>query len=143
MDKELPDIYAFLIDRTARLMKQYSKKRFAEIKAGITIEQWPLLKWLSENRPISQRELAEATLKDGPTITRILDLLANKELIERLSDPTDRRRFLVRLTTKGKKKVAKLMPEVEAQRATGWQGLNDKDYADLKRILGKIEQNFT
>ena len=143
MNKTLPDIYAFLLERTARVMKQYSKRRFTEMKAGITIAQWPILKSLSENGPSPQRELARNTFKDEPTVTRIIDLLSKNGFVERLADPTDRRRFLVRLTPKGKKKVKDILPEIVAIRNDGWKGLTQKDFNDLKRILGKIEQNFS
>ena len=143
MNKNLPDIYAFLLERTARVMKQYSKRRFTDINAGITIAQWPILKWLSENGSSSQRDVAKGTFKDNPTITRIIDILSNNGFLERLPDPNDRRRFLIQLTTKGKKKVKDMLPEVIAIRKEGWKDLDQKDFNDLKRILGKIEQNFS
>lgn len=49
----------------------------------------------------NQKTLAELLLKDGGTITRILNILENKEIIEREKSPYDKREFLIHLTDKG------------------------------------------
>lgn len=143
MNKNLPETYSFLLERTARIMKQYSAKVLREEGSDVTIEQWAILKKLQEAGDMSQVELADSTLKDKPTVTRILDLLETKNLVKRLKDPDDRRKFIITLTAEGKKLIKKVLPVVMEVRTKGWEGLGDKDFDELKRILSRVEQNFS
>lgn len=143
MNKDLPEIYSFLLDRTVRVMKQHTKRKLREVGADITIEQFAVLKRLDEVGDVSQKELAEASIKDAPTVTRIIDLLCKKGYTERQMDPNDRRVFIISLTKKGQKKIAELLPMVVELRELGWKGLTQKDLKELKRILGKVEANFS
>src|SRR5690606_10970690 len=100
--------YSFLLDRTARRIKQYAQYQFTCQQFGITVDQWAILKNLNQYADLSQKELAEYCGKDQPTLTRIVDLLVGKQLVERRANPNDRRSFVVHLTNKGKHKVETL-----------------------------------
>jgi DNA-binding MarR family transcriptional regulator len=128
------DSYSYLLDRTARRVKQYAQQKFSAEDFNITVDQWLVLKNLDNDRYLKQTELAELTGKDNPTLTRIVDLLCKKELTERVIHKTDRRSFTLHLTETGKKLLTELSPKVT--------GLSETDYEDLKRILNKIYQNL-
>src|SRR5688572_7746146 len=98
MNEELYNSYSFLLDRTARRVKQYAQQRFKELKLNVTVDQWLVLKHLYENEKMKQNELAEILFKDNPTLTRIIDLLSDKGLVVRNLHPEDRRSFHVALT---------------------------------------------
>lgn len=134
--------YSFLLDRTARRVKQYAQQRFKEMGFNITVDQWLVLKQLHENKRIKQSELAELVFKDNPTLTRIIDLLCEKGLAERTMHPGDRRCFMVSLTTKGKKNVQELLPRIQDVRLKAWEGLSGKDFNQFKRILNTIYKNL-
>lgn len=51
---------------------------------------------------ISQQQLADQLLMDKVSMVRIVDYLANLELIERVTNPEDRRQHLLAITPKGK-----------------------------------------
>jgi DNA-binding MarR family transcriptional regulator len=136
------DSYSYLLDRTARRVKQYAQQRFSAGDFNITVDQWLILKNLDNDRYLKQTELAELTGKDTPTLTRIIDLLCKKELTERLIHQTDRRSFTVHLTENGKQLLGKLSPKVDDIRMKAWEGLSQSDYENLKRILNKIYQNL-
>ena len=59
------------------------------------------LMWLTEG-PMSLGALAEAVRVDAPYATLIVDSLEERGLVERRTDPADRRRKLVALTPAGK-----------------------------------------
>lgn len=67
--------YSFLLDRTARRVKQFAQYSFTHMGFDITVDQWVVLKALKEKQEQSQRELAKRCGKDQPTLTRIVDLL--------------------------------------------------------------------
>lgn len=135
-------MYSFLLDRTARRVKQYAQATFTEKGFDITLDQWMVLKSLYEHQDLSQKELAERCGKDQPTLTRIVDLLAKKQLAQRAVHPNDRRSFIVHLTEKGLAKVEELSPQIKEVRTQAWKNLNEEDFRQLERILNTIYQNL-
>jgi DNA-binding MarR family transcriptional regulator len=132
----------FIIERTAKRMKQALHKRLLEQEAGITADQWVLLNILADDGPASQFEIAERSYKDAPTVTRMIDLLLKKGLVDRLADPGDRRRFQIVLTAEGQRKYQETLPLVREIRALGYDGLTEADLNQLIRIMNTIFQNF-
>jgi DNA-binding MarR family transcriptional regulator len=141
--EEMYNAYSFMLDRTARRVKQYAQQRFKEMGFNITVDQWLVLKQLYEKKKVKQNELAELVFKDNPTLTRIIDLLCDKGLAERKVHPDDRRCFMVSLTTKGKSKVEALLPKIQAVRLKAWEGLSSRDFNQFKRVLNTIYQNLS
>lgn len=142
MNEETYNAYSFLLDRTARRVKQYAQRRFKELGFNITVDQWLVLKHLDESEELKQNELADIIFKDNPTLTRIIDLLCDKGLTERKINPADRRSFIVKLTKEGSKKVAQLKPKVKDIRLKAWEGLTERDFNQFKKILNTIYQNL-
>src|SRR5688500_8492507 len=142
MNEELYSSYSFLLDRTARRVKQYAQQKFKEMALNITVDQWLVLKHLYENESMKQNELAELLFKDNPTLTRIIDLLCQKKLTVRKQNPTDRRSFHVELTKQGKKKVEQLKPKIQKIRLKAWDGLSKEDFIHFKTVLDTIYNNL-
>jgi DNA-binding MarR family transcriptional regulator len=136
------DSYSYLLDRTARRVKGYAKQQFTSGNFDVTVDQWLILKSLDDGRYLKQKELAEITGKDNPTLTRIIDLLCKKGLTERVTHKDDRRSFTVHLTKDGTAKLAELTPQVNGIRMKAWENLTEQDYEQLKTILNKIYQNL-
>lgn len=135
--------YSLLLDRTSKRVKQYAQKRFKEENFDITVDQWLVLKNLNDQNDQNQSQLAELTGKDHPTLTRILDLMCKKNLVERKASPEDRRSFIIHLTELGKQKQEEWVPKVDKIRAKAWENLNEQDYQDLKRILNTIYNSLS
>lgn len=135
--------YFFKIDATIKKIRQLLQKKLDAAGLDLTVEQWVLLDHIRHFPAISQNRLAEITAKDNPTVTRILDILAKKGLLERQPNENDRRRFNLLLTAAGQAKHAAAFPIVLEVRRLGWAGLSDADFDELVRILDKIYQNVT
>ncbi|MFC5282834.1 MarR family winged helix-turn-helix transcriptional regulator [Pedobacter alpinus] len=136
-------MYSHLLDKTSKKVKQYAQQRFNEENFDITIDQWVILKNLVENNDQNQSQLALLTGKDNPTLTRILDLLVKKGLVERKSKEDDRRSFIIHLTDLGKEKQKEWAPKVTEIRKKAWENLTEQDYKDLTRILNTIYQSLS
>ncbi|MBT0811912.1 MarR family transcriptional regulator [Litoribacter ruber] len=134
--------YSFLLDRTARRVKQYAQQKFKNGNFDVTVDQWLVIKNLSENGVLSQTELAQLVFKDHPTLTRIIDILCKKGYVERLPHPNDRRSFQLLLTEDGKTKVSELRPQIVSIREKAWENLDEKDFQEFKRILNTIYENL-
>lgn len=142
MTQEQFSKYSFLLDRTARRVKQYAQRKFKLNDFDITVDQWLVLKNLSENDLLSQSELAQLVFKDQPTLTRIIDILTKKQYVERKPHPQDRRSFQLVLTASGEQKVSELKPQISSIREKAWENLNEKDFEEFKRILNTIYTNL-
>lgn len=142
MTQEQFSKYSFLLDRTARKVKQYAQQKFNQMDYDITVDQWLVLKNLAENELLSQTELAQLVFKDHPTLTRIIDILSKKGFVERIPHPQDRRSFQLHLTQQGLEKVNSLKPDVAQIREKAWENLDEKDFDQFKRILNTIYSNL-
>lgn len=135
--------YSFILDRAARRVKQYAQASFSEKAFDITIDQWMVLKALYNEDPMTHKDLAEKTGKDQPTLTRIVDIIIKKELVERIEHPHDRRCLLVQLTHKGREKIKMLSPEIAKIRMKAWENLSEEDFRNFTRILNTIYNNLS
>ena len=123
-------------------MKANFQRTFKEEGVDITPEQWVVLDHLFKSGAVSQTDLANGTFKDAPTVSRIIDKLAQKGLATRSRFPNDRRRYQVDLSDKGRSTHQRLHPKVESLRVQAWSGLNEADYYELVRLLAHIRENF-
>ena len=136
------EVSGFILERTARRMKQFFQQRLASAGVDITIDQWVILQELEREDGQSQFELARATFKDAPTVTRIIDLLCNKELTRRVPDAADRRRFRIELTEAGRLKITEVLPLIKGFRGDAWRWLRDEEVDQLVSTLNKIFDNL-
>ena len=134
--------YGSLIELTAKIMKQRLQRKFNSLDLGITVDQWLILDVLLHADGVSQFTIAQKTYKDAPTVTRIIDLLEKKALIERRTHADDRRKYNIYLSEKGREKAERVFPLVQTYRKQGWEGLQKEDYEKLKHILTTIQKNF-
>lgn len=142
MEDELFNTYSLLLEKTFRQVKRYAKRKFKEMKLGVTVDQWAILKMLNEENQLSQKEISEAIFKDNATLTRIIDLLCKKGLTQRVADANDRRKFRIHLTSNGKKKVEEIYPKIKAIREKAWENLSPEDFGNFKKILLTIYANL-
>ena len=106
--------------------------------SGVTPEQWRVLIHLYEHRGCTMSELATAASLTGPTLTRVVDQLTASALAYRNVGPTDRRRILAYLSTRGSTLVRKLHPRVLEAEAEAVAALSPADARELNRLLGRI-----
>lgn len=111
-------------------------------KYDITAEQWTVLFRLWENEKINQKQLAEKTYKDQPTIARILDILERKSLVERQLNKEDRRAFLICITEKGRRYAEEIRPFVEGNFKHMLEGISLEEMEVYFKVLTKIDENI-
>lgn len=143
MLKEKYNQYSVLLDKTAKRVKQYAQASFSQHNFDVTVDQWIVLKNLYENPELTNKEMAELCCKDQPTLTRIIDLLIKKTLVDRIPHGTDRRALKLQLTKNGEHKIREIAPKVAEFRMQAWQNLTEEDFHNFTRILNKIYDNLT
>ncbi|MCF3592977.1 homoprotocatechuate degradation operon regulator HpaR [Rhodobacteraceae bacterium LMO-12] len=80
-------------------------------KAGVTEQQWRVLRVLAERGTMDPKDLAHAACLLNPSLTRIMQLLERKGLITRRDHPSDRRKVLLDITPEGVALLTKAAPE--------------------------------
>lgn len=103
----------FWIHRAYQASRNEMFRAFREAGEEITPEQWAVLIRLWERDARSQSELSDATFRDRPTMSRIVDGMEARGLLERRSDERDARVKLVCLTRRGRDLQKKLVPVAE------------------------------
>jgi MarR family transcriptional regulator for hemolysin len=87
---------AFNINDVARLLRTYADQRARDL--GMTRAQWAVLARVERSEGLKQCELADTLDLQPITLTRLIDRLCDGGLIERRSDPDDRRAKRLYLT---------------------------------------------
>lgn len=142
-DLKLDEVYFFLLERTIRQFRRYSQQAFEANDIPLTGDQWVILKRISEQEGVNQREIADLAYKDPASVTRILDMLEKQGLVSRESVENDRRTYALFLTKSGRKLVEKITPIAIEVRRKGLEGLTSKDAKQLQAILNKIYENLS
>lgn len=142
-DLVLDDVYLYLLERTVRQFRKYSQQEFARHGIDMSGEQWIVLKRIGEQEGLKQRDVAELTYKDPASVTRILDILEKKKLIQRMPVENDRRTYALFLTEQGRLLIEKLTPLAVEIRNKGTEGLSEKELRQLKQMLNKVYENFS
>ena len=80
--------------------------------AGITEQQWRVMRVLNDRGASDPTGLAEVGLLHAPSVTRIVKDLEERRLILREDDPDDRRRTLIALSPEGKTLLREISPHM-------------------------------
>jgi len=132
----------FLLERTTRIAKLGFTKAFKNLGVDITPEQWIVIDTINKNGTMSQKAIGQLSFKNAPTISRIIDNLVKKGLVDRIGEKGDRRKTSISITAEGSKLIDRCQAEVDRLRNLSWEGLSDSDYEDFTKILDKIFENF-
>ncbi len=97
------ELYSFITGKASTAIARRLQKKFNEAGLSITIEQWSVLYHLWKQEGISQQELCNATFRDKPSITRLVDNLEKLNLVKRVASEHDRRINLIFLTKQAQK----------------------------------------
>ncbi len=107
---------------------------------GVTAVQGVVLNFLAEKDDVTSRQLGGRTKLDSATLTGILDRLEAMELLERKSNPDDRRAILVCLTKKGKKAAAGIHDTILEANNELLAGFDANEGTTLRDMLMRIHQ---
>ena len=88
-----------LLSRAERLL---SGRMSALLEAEhCTLEEWRVLKILSDGRGHIMTEIADFAMLPAPTLTKLMDRMVAENLVYRRADDRDRRRVLAYLAERG------------------------------------------
>src|SRR3954468_2450551 len=109
--------------------------------AGGSTPTWRVLRALKSGDHSTQAELADVVGVRQPTLTHHLDGLERAGLVTRWRDPANRRGQRVLLTPEGERLFVRLRRAAAAFDGLLQAGLDERDLAELRRLLGVLEEN--
>jgi DNA-binding MarR family transcriptional regulator len=139
----LDNATAYIIRRTARLLRFHMDKFLQGMDAPISSEQWFILFRLWEQSGVPQNALTDPLLNDEPNIARHIHTLEEAGYVVRAVDENDKRRRLVSLSDKGRAFVQGMFPHVVEEREAVFDGISAEDIERLVDILHRIDANLS
>ncbi len=110
---------------------------------GITEQQWRVLRVLQENGPLEPTRISEQACLLLPSLTRILQKLDEKKLVERSKDREDRRKQIIKITDLGAELIeANLATSISLMEKTRAQ-MGDERYEALLDLLNELDSTDT
>ena len=133
---EVSESIGYQLFNLTQLMRREVERRMAQ--HGLTDAQWKPLWMLKIGRATTAIELAREMDIDAGAVTRMLDRLESKGLIERVRSEADRRVVHLRVTAAGDA-VAKKVPFVLASVNNDFlRGFSETEWKQLRRLLGRM-----
>lgn len=97
------ELYSFITGKASTAIARRLQKKFNTAGLNLTIEQWSVLYHLWKEDGQSQQQLCNATFRDKPSITRLLDNMERLNLVKRVAADNDRRVNRIFLTRQAQK----------------------------------------
>lgn len=122
-----------------RLVSQRHSGIFADsISDELTPTRFAALAKLYEIGAMSQNELGRQTAMDGATIKGVVDRLRARGLVRTRPDPSDARRHLVELTTRGRDTASRAIPAARGITEKTLEPLGPKERKTLLELLCRL-----
>jgi DNA-binding MarR family transcriptional regulator len=111
---------------------------------GITVQQYNVLRILrgAGCDGLPTLEIAQRMIEQTPGITRLIDRLQTKKLVERQRGATDRRCIYCRITAEGMQLLAGLDEPVRVVTDAAFHAVNKKQLAQLVESLDRLRQSI-
>ncbi|RYF57582.1 MAG: MarR family transcriptional regulator [Comamonadaceae bacterium] len=106
--------------------------------AGLSSIEWRVLATLHDGAPQTVSQLAHEVLSKQPTVTKLVQRMADQGWVALLADPTDQRRTLVAATAGGKRLVRPLLEKARDHEAGMLRALASSEQVALKKLLAKL-----
>jgi DNA-binding MarR family transcriptional regulator len=134
------------IDQGQRILEELSRliRQLTRISGGphdgpaMTATQRLALFELVDSGPLRLNDLAQRMGTSAPTASRAVDALDELGLVERDTDPTDRRAITIVLTDEGRRSVEERKARVYAAFSPAAAALSPADREQLAELLARL-----
>ncbi|HEY0684035.1 MAG TPA: MarR family transcriptional regulator [Steroidobacter sp.] len=130
------DSIGYLLKRSQRLLQERIEMRFAE--QGCTLQQWVVLMHVRDGLAITVADLCRELRHDSGAMTRLIDQLESRDLVERRRTQSDRRVIELSLTKAGEKLLDSLIPTVCDVLNESLDGFTREEVKTLQSMLGRM-----
>jgi DNA-binding MarR family transcriptional regulator len=136
------ELYSFMTGKASTAIARRLQKNMKQAGIDITVEQWSVLYHLWKNDGLSQQDLCNATFRDKPSITRLVDNLEKLKLVRRVASKSDRRINQVFLTEVGKELDEQTMKVANDTLNEALEGVATDKIEVAKEVLQVVYDNL-
>ncbi len=136
----------YLLNKAAHFLKCRVDSRLSEI--GLTFAQFRMIECLyenekeGENTPLCPATLADDMHCERPTMTGLIDRLEKQGLVQRNSNPKDRRSQTILLTDKARSLISIMDQTFTETRSRALAGFSDQECGLLLHYLERMVENL-
>jgi DNA-binding MarR family transcriptional regulator len=136
----------FVDDYLGYLLSQANHALYKEFDArvraaGLSSIEWRVLATLHDGEPLTVSQLAQEVLSKQPTVTKLVQRMAEQGWVALQADANDQRRTLVAATAAGRRLVKPLVQQAREHEARMLSALASTEKAALRKLLGKLRQH--
>lgn len=128
--------------RISEAITLLANKELKDAKYDLTFEQALVVFLLNFYDGLTQRDIAISLDKDSPSITRLIDELEGLKMLERRSDPNDRRAKNIYLTKKGKDVVPGIIDVTKVAFKKAFKGISEDEINTMQSVLKRMMDNM-
>jgi DNA-binding MarR family transcriptional regulator len=136
------ELYSFITGKASTAIARRLQKNFKQAGVEITIEQWSVLYHLWKEDGMSQQRLGEATFRDKPSITRLVDNLEKLNLVKRVASKEDRRINMIYITQEAQDLQEKTMELANQTLNEALVGVTNGQIEIAKEVLQQVYENL-
>jgi DNA-binding MarR family transcriptional regulator len=130
------DSVGYLVKRTHSLMMDVMEPVLEE--RGFSFIQYIILSWLRDGIAVNPKDICIQFRHDSGALTRVIDQLAERGLLERVRRDRDRRKVELQLTPAGRETIEGLIPTVVEKLNLLLAEFSSAELQELKRLLIKL-----
>ncbi|MBL8271036.1 MarR family winged helix-turn-helix transcriptional regulator [Steroidobacter sp.] len=138
----LRDSIGYLVKRSQRLMQERIEGLFE--KQDFTLQQWVVLMYVRDGLAVTVADICRDLHHDSGAMTRLVDQLEDRKLIERRRSAEDRRVIELSLTKAGSDVLDTLVPTACDALNTALDGFSREEVklmqSMLRRLIGRLEE---
>lgn len=136
------ELYSFITGVASTAIARRLQKNFKQHGIDITIEQWSVLYHLWKRDGLSQQELCNATFRDKPSITRLVDNLEKLKLVKRVASVEDRRINMICLSEAADSLRDQTMEMANQTLNEALGGVSAEEIETCKSVLQRVYDNL-
>lgn len=126
----------YLLNHASRLLRARMESALAPLE--LTLYEYVTLRLIALGAPLSQGMLGETYGIDRTTMVALVDRLEKRELMERERSQTDRRRYTLKLTSKGRKLLPRAQRIAQQEQRAFLSAISDSDWEQARQCLWQL-----
>ena len=125
---------------TARAIRQSYDQRFNDL--DLNLSEASVLAYVAEHGALSQTQIAKSLGLGRAATGALIDVLEDRDLVQRQTDPDDRRVWLVEITIAGKELVEEVYVRDQVLRKQLRNGITRQERQQLTAVLVRLGNNL-
>jgi DNA-binding MarR family transcriptional regulator len=130
----------YLVRRAHSLIMEIIEPSLA--RKGLTFLQYMILKLLREGKIANPKDICGHFRSDSGALTKVIDQLAERDLVQRVRRDRDRRKVELRLTERGRTIVDSILPSVVESLNLALAEFSAQEARQLTQLLTRLNSRM-